>query len=407
MPHGSYSLGETAAERKVVRLVRDKCGRRGQYRIDRLLELCGPNIATPALRHELAQCPHRPTGKALPKEIADQIMERTDGALKGTIVTVDALNCQREISQQIIEQGGDYALALKGNHGTLYADVSTFLDDPKAEATTTNTTVDADHGRIEIRTAVVSTHVDWLQEQHQWPGLQAIAKVTRIRETTDKTSSETAYYLLSQPLAAERFNSVARAHWSVENSLHWRLDVVMEEDWARNRMDNGPQNLAVLRHIWLSTSCARIPGRLPSVGNSRLRPGTTIISSTSSPNSEMRLPCRGRQFCALQRRDVVEGTIPDRVAAACHGRDVGACDVRRRQSRVSQCICRPVLPADDRTALWAGCSRRLLVTRGRYGGSLFRDQSGLAAACVLRTARREDYLRCGCPIRRWSQDPRS
>jgi predicted transposase YbfD/YdcC len=172
--------------------------------------------------------------------------------LKGTIVTVDALNCQREIAQQIIEQGGDYALALKGNQGTLHADVSTFLDDPKAEATTTNTTVDADHGRIETRTAVVSTHVDWLQEQHRWPGLQAIAKVTRIRETTDKTSSETAYYLLSQPLAAERFNLVARAHWGVENSLHWCLDVVMQEDWARNRMDNGPQNLAVLRHMALN-----------------------------------------------------------------------------------------------------------------------------------------------------------
>ena len=101
--------------------------------------------------------------------------------LKGTIVTVDALNCQRQIAQQIIEQGGDYALALKGNQGTSHADVSTFLDDPKAEATTTDTTVDADHGRTETRTAVVSTHVDWLQERHQWPGLQAIAKVTRIR----------------------------------------------------------------------------------------------------------------------------------------------------------------------------------------------------------------------------------
>ena len=120
------------------------------------------------------------------------------------------------------------------------ARVSTFLEDPKA------------HGRIETRTAVVSTHVDWLQEQHQWPGLQAIAKVTRIRETADKTSSETAYYLLSQPLAAERFNSVARAHRGVENSLHWCLDVVMEEDWAGNRMDNGPQNLAVLRHMALN-----------------------------------------------------------------------------------------------------------------------------------------------------------
>ena len=172
--------------------------------------------------------------------------------LKGTIVTVDALNCQREIARQIIEQGGDYAMALKGNQGTLHDDVRAFLDDPKAEATTTNTTVDGDHGRIETRTAVVSTHIDWLQEQHQWPGLKAVAKVTRNRESADKTSSETAFYLLSQPLTADRFNPVARAHWGVENRLHWCLDVQMNEDRDRTRKDNGPQNLAILRHMALN-----------------------------------------------------------------------------------------------------------------------------------------------------------
>ncbi len=172
--------------------------------------------------------------------------------LKGTIVTVDALNCQREIAQQIVGQGGDYAMALKGNQGTLHDDVRIFLDDPKAEVTTTDTTVDGDHGRIETRAAVVSTHIDWLQEQHQWPGLKAVAKVTRIRESADKTSTETAYYLLSKPLAADHFNPVARAHWGVENRLHWCLDVVMDEDRQRTRMDNGPQNLAVLRHMALN-----------------------------------------------------------------------------------------------------------------------------------------------------------
>lgn len=172
--------------------------------------------------------------------------------LKGTIVTVDALNCQREIAQQIIEQGGDYAMALKGNQGTLHDDVSTFLEDPKAEATTTNTTVDGDHGRIETRTALVSTHVDWLQERHQWPGLKAIAKVTRIRESADKISTEAAYYLLSQSLTADHFNAVARAHWGVENRLHWCLDVQMGEDGDRTRKDNGPKNLAILRHMALN-----------------------------------------------------------------------------------------------------------------------------------------------------------
>jgi predicted transposase YbfD/YdcC len=170
-------------------------------------------------------------------------------SLKGTIVTTDALNCQRAIAQQIVDQGGDYALALKGNQGTLHDDVRLFLDDPACEATTAEPTVEADHGRIETRTAMVSSDIDWLRKDHQWPGLAAIGKVVRIREAPDKTSTETAYYLLSKALSAERFNEVVRQHWGVENRLHWRLDVVMNEDQDRTRLGNGPHNLAVLRHM--------------------------------------------------------------------------------------------------------------------------------------------------------------
>ena len=170
-------------------------------------------------------------------------------SLKGTIVTTDALNCQRGIAQQIVDQGGDYVLALKGNQGTLHDDVTTYLDDPAAEVTAAAPTVDADHGRIETRTATVSTDIAWLQDDHQWPGLAAIGKVVRIRETPAKTTTETAYYLLSTPLSAERLNEVVRSHWGVENRLHWRLDVVMNEDQDRNRLGNGPENLAVLRHM--------------------------------------------------------------------------------------------------------------------------------------------------------------
>jgi predicted transposase YbfD/YdcC len=116
-------------------------------------------------------------------------------SLKGTVVTTDALNCQRAIARQIVDQGGDYVLALKGNQGTLHDDVSTFLDDPAHTATARAQTVDADHGRIETRIAMVSTDIDWLQETHQWPGLAAIGKLTRSRETAAKTTTETAYYL--------------------------------------------------------------------------------------------------------------------------------------------------------------------------------------------------------------------
>ncbi len=172
--------------------------------------------------------------------------------LKGTIVTVDALNCQRDIARQIVDQGGDYVLALKGNQGTLHDDVVRFLDDPESEVRTVDTTVDGDHGRIETRTATVSTKIDWLQEDHHWPGLAAIGKVVRVRETPGKTTTETAYYLQSTVLSGERFNEVVRSHRGVENRLHWRLDVVMNEDQDRTRMDNGPHNLAVLRHMALN-----------------------------------------------------------------------------------------------------------------------------------------------------------
>lgn len=170
-------------------------------------------------------------------------------ALKGTIVTADALNCQRAIAGQIVEQKGDYALALKGNQGTLYDDVVVLLDDPESQVRITKPVVEGDHGRIETRTATVSTEVDWLQKQHQWPGLKAIGKIVRVRQTAEKTTTETAYYLLSRVLSPERFNEVARQHWSIENSLHWRLDVVMNEDQDRTRMGHGPHNLAVLRHM--------------------------------------------------------------------------------------------------------------------------------------------------------------
>lgn len=173
-------------------------------------------------------------------------------SLEGCTVTVDALNCQRAIAAQIGEQQGDYVMALKANQGSLHDDVRRFLDDPDSGVVHAQPVVDGDHGRIETRTASVSTDIAWLQAQHGWPGLAAIGKMRRVRETAGKTTEETTYYLLSAAMTPERFGAVTRAHWGIENRLHWRLDVSMNEDQARNRLGHGPENLAVLRHMALN-----------------------------------------------------------------------------------------------------------------------------------------------------------
>jgi predicted transposase YbfD/YdcC len=172
-------------------------------------------------------------------------------SLKGTIVTADALNCQPAIAAQVIGQGGDYVLALKGNQGTLHSDVRTFLDDPATPLTVASDT-DGGHGRIEQRRASVSDDVAWLQQRHAWPGLKAVGQITAKRKIGGKLTIQTRTYLLSTVLSPERFNEVVRAHWDIENGLHWVLDVVMNEDQARNRKDHGPENLAVLRRLALN-----------------------------------------------------------------------------------------------------------------------------------------------------------
>jgi predicted transposase YbfD/YdcC len=176
-------------------------------------------------------------------------------SLDGAIVTTDARNCQRDIARQIISQGGNYALPLKRNHPTLHADVRQLFEDGYAPSAG-HAIMDCDHGRVETRISLVSTDIDRLQEKHRWPGLAAVGRVLRTRQSKVKamrlTTTEAAYYLLSAQLSAERLGAVVRAHWGVENRLHWLLNVVMNEDQARSRLDNSPYNLGILRHMALN-----------------------------------------------------------------------------------------------------------------------------------------------------------
>ncbi len=127
-------------------------------------------------------------------------------------------------------------------------------------------TVDAVHGRVETRSAIVSYDVDWLQDIHNWPGLKAFGAVRRTREPKGANAGpskiEPAYCLLSEPITPDRLNQVARDHWGVENRLHWVLDVEMSDDQAGNRCDNRPKNLSILKHMAISALNAE-PSKLP------------------------------------------------------------------------------------------------------------------------------------------------
>ncbi len=174
-------------------------------------------------------------------------------ALKGRIVTADAMHTQRATAEAVTAGGGDYVLALKANQGRLHDDVRLYLDDPaQADKLQSCQQVDGDHGRIETRRATVCHEVAWLREHHDWPGLAAIGKIEATRETARQTKTETRYYIMSATLSPERFQHAVRAHWAIENCLHWVLDVTMNEDRQRNRKDHGPENLALMRRLALN-----------------------------------------------------------------------------------------------------------------------------------------------------------
>ena len=166
--------------------------------------------------------------------------------LENRIVTIDAMGAQREICQQIIDQEGDYVISLKGNQGTLHEDVKLYMKDPHHHQMV-NENNDKGHGRLEQRTASVSHDIQWLQEHHQWPGLRAIGQITSYVLKKGKETTEVRYYIASFPFTARELNDIARAHWGIENQLHWRLDVVFNEDKCCIRNENASENMDILR----------------------------------------------------------------------------------------------------------------------------------------------------------------
>ena len=186
-------------------------------------------------------------------------------AIEGAIVTIDAMGCQRTIAQKVIDKKADYVLALKGNQGTLRNDVELFATEQKARGFTDtevsqHTTVDGDHGRIETRTTTVIHDVKWLQERHDWPGLNGVVIVESSREISGKTEQETRYYITSLVMLAALMGPVVRSHWAIENSLHWVMDMVFRDDECRVRTDNAAANFTTLKHMALNL-LRRPPGK--------------------------------------------------------------------------------------------------------------------------------------------------
>jgi predicted transposase YbfD/YdcC len=172
--------------------------------------------------------------------------------LAGCIVTADALHCQTDTAKEIIEADADYVLALKGNQGTAFAEVKSFLDEAIQRADKALVfleTVEKGHGRLETRRYWQSQNLGWFADKEKWEALRTVGVVESVREIKGQRSVERRYYLSSLPLQIQRFAQAVRGHWSIENQLHWVLDVVLGEDQARARTAHAAENLAALRRM--------------------------------------------------------------------------------------------------------------------------------------------------------------
>ena len=184
------------------------------------------------------------------------LLERLE--LTGALVTIDAMGCQTAIAEAIRAKGADYLLALKDNWPALSEEVRfVFAPEPNSPDDV-HVTTDGDHGRIEVRRHRVEHNVDWIRsdrrfpDEWRFPDLAMVGMVEADVERNGKISLSRRYYLCSAPLTKEAFAAAVRAHWGVENNLHWIMDVVFHDDLMRLRTQHGPANMAVIRHAALN-----------------------------------------------------------------------------------------------------------------------------------------------------------
>jgi len=184
------------------------------------------------------------------------LLERLD--LEGSLVSIDAMGCNPNIAQSILDAKSDYLLAVKDNQPTLHADVKSYFDTAPAAEVESCQTLGKDHGRLELRAHTVSKVVDWIASERSYPGAPRFPKLTTIAmvesriERGDKIETERRSYISSRALSAQAFAEAVRSHWAIENNLHWTLDVTFKEDQSRLRAGHGAKNMAVIRHFALN-----------------------------------------------------------------------------------------------------------------------------------------------------------
>ena len=177
--------------------------------------------------------------------------------LKGCIITIDAMGCQKMIAQSIIDKEADYILALKGNQGSIHrgVDISFELAEDRDFLGFNYDCLDevsAGHGRKETRRYETILVADWFVYAKEWPKLKTLVRVTSTREIGDKISAEIRYYISSLELGAKAIGDAIRKHWGIENSLHWVLDVTFREDESRIRRGDSAENFSTLRRMALA-----------------------------------------------------------------------------------------------------------------------------------------------------------
>jgi predicted transposase YbfD/YdcC len=229
-----------------------KTSRRAHIRGERPLHL----VSAWASRQRLVLGQEAVAGKSNEITAIPLLLDRLE--LAGALVTIDAIGCQRDIAEAITAKGADYLLALKGNWPTLAEEVQLFFAGDLDETIESHETTDGSHGRIEVRRHRVCHSVDWLTSSRRFPGeprFPGLAMVAMVESEVDrdgKTTKAKRYYLSSTKLSAAQFAHAVRAHWGIENCLHWVMDVLFHDDLMRLRTEHGPANMATIRHAALN-----------------------------------------------------------------------------------------------------------------------------------------------------------